>query len=246
MSDKEKVLDLLVDYEQLTTAQQEAVLQKLVEKKYERTLQERVGLEKKKFIGRPSKMQPEVIERLLMALRQGASINMACKFAGISSEIFSIWAKRAREYQDALMKVTKRELEYEATYQATGEKFKLTPSEKRILEKPTKDVIDAIELFVLIDQAIAECGVRDLASISKAANNGAWTAAAFRLSKRFPQEYGARAEEQAQINVNVGFGYVEINKALPNRTREDIRRDEDNVARQIEQGVIDVESRDIN
>lgn len=238
MEQIEKVNNVLFEVEQLTEKDKEAVLQSLVESKYRKSLEERIDLSKKKNIGRPSKMQPHITERLLIALRQGASIDMACKFAGISHDLYQIWAKKARDYQDTLRKIETRRIEHEAI--GVGA-FKLTPYEKNITEKANKETMDCVELFVLIDQAIAECGVRDLSLITKAAQQGAWTAAAFRLGKRFPNDYGARAEEQAQINVNVGFNYVEINRAVPLARPKDFREAERRSISAAEQGFIDAE-----
>lgn len=239
MARSEEVQEVFFQLEKLTDKDQESVLQHLVQRKYEQRLEERVGLEKKRFIGRPSRMQPEVIERLLIALRQGASISMACKFAGISDDLFKIWGKKARDYQDTLRKITQRELEAEALGESD---FKLTPYEDSIINRASKETIDCVELFALIDQAIAECGVRDLNAITKAANNGAWTAAAFRLSKRFPEEYG-NTPEQTNINVNVGFQYVEVNKALPKEVEpKHLRAAEEQSIRAAELGIIEVDA----
>lgn len=245
MEQIEKVNNVLFELEQLTEKDKEAVLQSLVESKYRKTLEERIDLSKKKNVGRPSKLQPHITERLLIALRQGASIDMATKFAGISHDLYQIWAKKARDYQDTLRKIEQRRIEFEVEYEARGRKgrkFVLTPYEKNITENANKETMDCVELFVLIDQAVAECGVRDLSLITKAAQNGAWTAAAFRLGKRFPNDYGARADEQAQINVNVGFNYVEINRAVPLARPKDFREAERRSISAAEQGIIDVEA----
>lgn len=246
MAQNDNVNKVLFDIERLTEKDKEAVLQAIVQSKYEKTLEEQVTLNKKKYIGRPSRMLPHVTERLLIALRQGASINMACKFAGISFDLFNIWSKKARSYQDTLRQVVKKEAEFEAIPENKGKSYKLTPYERSIVERPSKEVIECVELFQLIDQAIAECGVRDLGYISKAAANGAWTAAAFRLSKRFPDEYGAKAEEQANINVNVGFNYVEVNRAIPIAKTKDLKEAERRSISAAEQGYIEVDSTDVN
>lgn len=65
-------------------------------------------------------------------------------------------------------------------------------------EKPYKAFAEAVE------QAMAESEARDLAIILKAAEKN-WTAAAWRLERRFPDKYGRhdRTKVEAKVEVSV-------------------------------------------
>lgn len=61
-------------------------------------------------IARPTKRTPEVEKRITDALAGGASRRLACEYAGISQETFSVWCKR---YLDFLEAVTRAEAQCE-------------------------------------------------------------------------------------------------------------------------------------
>jgi transposase len=63
-------------------------------------------------------------------------------------------------------------------------------------EKPYKQFADAV------DQAMAESEARDLAVILKAAEKN-WTAAAWRLERRFPDRYGRHDRTKVEAKVEV-------------------------------------------
>jgi hypothetical protein len=65
-------------------------------------------------------------------------------------------------------------------------------------EKPYRQFADAV------DQAMAESEARDLAVILKAAEKN-WTAAAWRLERRFPDRYGRndRTKVEAKVDVEI-------------------------------------------
>lgn len=99
-------------------------------------------------MARKTKYTPDTVEKLTMAIKLGASYELACKFAGISEDTFANWRKRYSDFSDAIQ-------------EAEG------------------------------------AGVMQwLAKIEKAANDGSWQAAAWKLERRYPQTYGRTVQEQ--------------------------------------------------
>lgn len=118
--------------------------------------------------GRKTKYTPETIEKLLQAIRMGATYDLACKYAGISFELFCQWRNEKVDFLDAV-----KEAEGQAAY--------------GWLEK-----------------------------IEKAANDGNWQAAAWKLERRYPRDYGKTVQEtehSGQLSIEVR--YVEPDTDAP-------------------------------
>lgn len=88
------------------------------------------------------------MDRILVALRQGASYALAANYGGISYETFRKWRETKPAFRDAIM-----EAEGDAT-------------------------------------------VKWLAKIEQAASDGSWQAAAWKLERRYPQDYGRTVIDQ--------------------------------------------------
>lgn len=99
-------------------------------------------------IGRPTKLTPEVQERICNAIRVGATYELAAQFGGISYETFRAWQRAADEGDSA--------------YSGFSEAVKLAEAE------------GAMRWLALIDAAAAE----------------SWQAAAWKLERRYPADYG--------------------------------------------------------
>ena len=112
-------------------------------------------------MARPTKLTPEVEERLVHAISVGATYKDACACAGISFQTFLNWKKRA---QRAVEHVEERDGEPEET------------------DHPF------VEFFDRIKRAQGEAAVGWLAMIGKAANRD-WKAAAWMLERRYPESY---------------------------------------------------------
>lgn len=108
------------------------------------------------------KLTPDVKERLLQAIRLGATYELACQYAGITRETL----RRYRQNMAFMAEVEKAE-----------------------------------------GQAV----IGWLAKIEKAASDGEWTAAAWKLERRYPELYGRRIQEhqgnpEAPIQVTLVLG----------------------------------------
>ena len=131
---------------------------------------------KKKKEGRPrifeGLMAAEVEERLISALSVGAYIETAVAYAGISKDTFYAWLKRGA-------KERKRIIEE-----------KPEPSDGyAVSEAPFLKFSDAIE------RAIAGADIRDITIITRAAQSGAWQAAAWRQERKHPKMWGRQRIE---------------------------------------------------
>lgn len=107
---------------------------------------------------------PETEEKFLVALRAGNYIQTACALVGVS---------RVGLY----------------------ERLKRGARERRRLEKPRTipdpKFADDAEFSIKVEQALAIAETKDLHTIGKAADEQ-WTAAAWRLERRFPDRWGRR------------------------------------------------------
>jgi transposase len=109
-------------------------------------------------MARPTKFTPETIKRLTDAIRMGATYSLACKYAGISYEIFNQWRNGSGYPQG-------------------------TTAEEKM------QFVDAIQ------KAEGDAAVGWLTKIEKAANEGHWQAAAWKMERRYPNEYGRTVQQ---------------------------------------------------
>ena len=111
---------------------------------------------------RPDKYTPERVERIITAIRMGATQRLAAAYAGVDDDTVIRWRKRHAEFADA---------------------FKT---------------------------AEGEASVGWLRKIEEAADGGAWQAAAWKLERRYPDEYGRHnvsvtGANGGPVNVNVNL-----------------------------------------
>jgi transposase len=116
--------------------------------------------------GRKSKLTPETQERIVQAIRVGATYELAAQFGGIAYNTFNEWMKAGA----AAEKGVKHEF-YEAIKAAEGEA--------------------AIKWLALIDKAAVDT----------------WQAAAWKLERRYPENYGRQVQDMR--HTGAGGGPVE-------------------------------------
>lgn len=121
-------------------------------------------------MARPSKLTPDVQDRIVEALKLGATFELAAQYGGISYHAFNMWRKRGAA-----------ELERVANAR--------TRSSIRASERPF------VEFFEVTKKAEAEAAVTWLDRIEQAAKGGVWQAAAWKLERRYPQQYGRTVTE---------------------------------------------------
>jgi transposase-like protein len=114
-------------------------------------------------MGRPTKLNSEVQERIVEALRAGNYQEIAAKYAGVSDATFHNWMARGREEQ------------------------------RRITEGEKADPEEAafLEFFVVVEKARSEAEVRNVMQIQHASRDH-WQAAAWFLERSFPKRWGRK------------------------------------------------------
>jgi transposase len=100
--------------------------------------------------GRKTKYTPETVNKIVQALKMGATHELACNYAGIGVSTFHDWMSAKPEFSEA------------------------------------------------VKEAEGAAAVGWLAKIEKAANEGTWQAAAWKLERRYPREYGRTVVTQEQ------------------------------------------------
>lgn len=140
--------------------------------------------------GRPTKFTPEVIGNFLNAIKLGATIEIACNYAGICKTIFYEWINQGEE--DAKNGIPSRFTDFANAYKVT----------------------------------LGQGAVTWLNKIEQAATDGNWQAAAWKLERRYPNDFGRvrpdenKSEQQSpQVNVN-------INHILPSKPLSEMNGNE--------------------
>jgi transposase len=124
---------------------------------------------KRKPMGRPVKLTPEVQEDICAAIRAGNYIEPSAIRAGVSKSTLYSWLKKGKTEADRVDRAV-----------AVGRRAKVTAK-----LKPYVDFLDAVK------KAEAEAEARDVAIISKAAMTQ-WQAAAWRLERKHYDRWGRR------------------------------------------------------
>lgn len=119
--------------------------------------------------GRPTKLTADVQTRIVQAITMGATYELAAQYGGVSYRSFNNWINRGTAEMER--REGSRVKEGTATWQR----------EQRYL-----DFLHAIKA------AEGRAAVGWLAKIEQAANDGNWQAAAWKLERRYPANYGRR------------------------------------------------------
>lgn len=115
--------------------------------------------------GRPTKLTPEVQEKICSAIRAGNYIETASAYADVAKSTLYEWLKRGQREKDRIAKNPRARIRKE--------------------EAPYVEFSNAVE------KALADAEVRDVMLIGKAAEEN-WQAAAWRLERKFPDRWGRR------------------------------------------------------
>lgn len=140
--------------------------------------------------GQPPKLlKAGVKDRLLFALDKGASYQIACGFAGITYTTLRRWVLRGEEIADL--------------------------DEEQIEKHPDKIYYDLVHSMREVESSAA---LKWLGKIDKAAEFH-WQAAAWKLERRYPNEYGRSIAEDP--NAGGKDGSIEKAKETVNQLKSD-------------------------
>lgn len=110
------------------------------------------------------KSDPDVIKRLVEALKAGNYIDHACAYAGISRTAYYDWLRRGQEERERI----------------------------EMGEVPRASEAGFLEIVQQVEEARALAVVRNVQVIQNAAKAGTWQAAAWWLERTLPGQYGRR------------------------------------------------------
>jgi len=106
-------------------------------------------------MARPTKLTPEVKDRISQAILMGATYELAAHYGGITYKTFNEWMKQGEQDSEG----------------------------------------EFCEFSEAIKSAEGKAAVGWLAKIEKAATGGNWQAAAWKLERRYPKDYGRQIQE---------------------------------------------------
>lgn len=118
---------------------------------------------------RPTKLTPAVQQKIVDAITVGAIYELAAQYAGIAYATFNNWMARGRAEAARLE----------------------TPG-----ARPRKSETPYLEFLEAVKKAEGSAAVGWLAVIERAATE-TWQAAAWKLERRYPKDYGRQVQEQA-------------------------------------------------
>ena len=132
-------------------------------------------------MGRPTKLNEDITEEIVKAIKLGNYLETAAAYVGISKSTLYDWLRRG-----------KREIER---------------VEKDSRRKVKQDEQIYVDFSYAVQKALAESEMRDVLNISRASEIQ-WQAAAWRLERKFPDKWGRvnrtseldRKEQIARIN----------------------------------------------
>lgn len=120
-------------------------------------------------MGRPTKLTPETQERIIQAIRLGATYELAANYGGVHYDTMNRWRLRGQKELDRIQR---------------SKRHKMRESERPF-----------VEFYEALKKAEGDAAVTWLARIEQAAREGTWQAAAWKLERRFPQAYGRHVME---------------------------------------------------
>lgn len=119
--------------------------------------------------GRPIKLNEEIKNKIISAIRAGNYMETSAAYAGISKSSLYEWLKRGEREKQRIER---------------NKRFKIRKSEEIFV-----DFSDAVE------KALAEAEIRDVMRIERAAEVY-WQAAAWRLERKFPDRWGRKIKTE--------------------------------------------------
>ena len=123
-------------------------------------------------MGRPSKLNETTQNAILKAISLGSTYYLAAQSAGVTFKTFDNWMKRGGSEHERRAKNGIRE----------G-------------TKQWNDEDSYYHFYTAVKEVEGQAVSTWLAQIEAAARNGSWQAAAWKLERRYPQDYGRKVQE---------------------------------------------------
>ena len=147
-------------------------------------------------MARPSKLTPETHNKIVKAIKLGATYELAASYGGVTYDTLNNWRKR-------------------------GEEESLRRSEKG--DRQTKQWLQEEPFFKFFEDIKAAEGqgaFNWLSQIEKAANSGNWQAAAWKLERRYPEVYGRQRIEHTGADGGAIETKATVTIVLPHNGRQ--------------------------
>lgn len=129
-------------------------------------------------MARPTKLTPDVQARIEQALRIGSTYELAAQYGGIGYDCFNEYRKRGKAELDRVQENPKASIRAEE--------------------------LPFVQFYEATQKAESEGAMGWLAKIEKAANDGNWQAAAWKLERRYPKDYGRTVVSNEHTGANGG------------------------------------------
>lgn len=192
---------------------QEELVQQLLHAKYNRFTTRKLGA--------PTVLTKDLIERFLMAARQGLPVELICNFCLIDTALFyqwRDWAGRVRKrIEPILARAYKAQMDDMAAYT-------FSPQEKASLRLNADESL-IIDFFDKLTSVKGEYGLKIMTGLNVAALGGNVNAATWLLKSAFPEHYSDVNTNQSDGDAaSAGFAYVEVHyeTAEPERMEKNI------------------------
>lgn len=149
---------------------------------YSGLTKQRLQTELNKHAGRPTVYTPQSHQRYLEGIRRGATYKDAAAYAGFHYATVNYWLNRLRKANPQID-------------HTTGQLVSYTDDGKQ------PDIETLFRFFDDIEKAEAEAKLKRLARIEKAAEDPKyWTADAWWLERKYPDEFGRREKREVTIS----------------------------------------------
>lgn len=137
--------------------------------------------------GRPTKLTPEIQERIVNAIRTGNYLETAAEYGGVCKVTFYEWMKRGKKEKERL---------------AEDGRKKVRQSER-----------DFVNFLNAVTRARAEAEVRNVTIIQKAAQED-WRASAWYLEQSFQDTWGHKKQQMEHFGPGGGPLHVEVTRTI--------------------------------
>jgi transposase len=150
---------------------------------------------KKNVGGAPTKLSERTKAVILEAIEKGATYELAAASAGISYGTFNNWMKRG--------------LAYELVIEDANPDAMIDDEENEFYD-----------FYLAVKHSESVAALKWLGNIDIAANEGHWQAAAWKLERRYPQQYGKTVQEiQGKDGGPINIKNIDVTKLSDDELR---------------------------
>jgi hypothetical protein len=153
--------------------------------------------------GRPTKLSPDITDRIVNAIRAGAYVETAAEFAGLNKTTFYDWLKRGAK---------DREAERDSPFAQFAHAIEKAMADSELMDLGTIGLfakgfpVEKVTVVVAPDPHTGEMVERERKTETTIRRE--WTAAAWRLERKHPRRWGRRMELSGPDGESLGLPVV--------------------------------------